>query len=77
MINRLKQNLINKNKTIVFPEGNDERILKASQMLVQENIAKIIVLGDEEEILTIAKNNNIEISGIEIINIKKQLETIL
>jgi len=71
MINRLKQNLINKNKTIVFPEGNDERILKASQMLVQENIAKVIVLGDEEEILTIAKNNNIEISGIEIINIKK------
>ena len=33
-------------KTIVLPEGNDERILEAAQKVLQENIANIIIIGN-------------------------------
>lgn len=37
-------------RTIVLPEGQDPRVIKAANLSVQENVAKIIVLGTEEEI---------------------------
>ncbi|MCK4966551.1 NADP-dependent malic enzyme, partial [bacterium] len=37
-------------KKIVFPEGNDERIIKAALIIVEEGIAKPILLGNKEHI---------------------------
>ena len=37
-------------KTIVLPEGNDERILEAAQEALAQGIANIIILGDADEI---------------------------
>ena len=45
-------------KTIVLPEGNDERILEAAQEALAQGIANIIILGDAEEIA--AKGYNLE-----------------
>lgn len=46
------QNVINKAKanqrTIVLPEGFDERVTDAANMITEEGIAKVIVLGDEK-----------------------------
>lgn len=51
-------------KTIVLPEGNDERILEAAQEALAQGIANIIILGDADEIA--AKGYNLE--GATIIN---------
>lgn len=45
-------------KTIVLPEGNDERILEAAQEALSQGIANIIILGDADEIA--AKGYNLE-----------------
>ena len=37
-------------KTIVFPEGENEKILRAAQILVEEGIAKPVLLGDKKKI---------------------------
>ena len=37
-------------KTIVLPEGQDPRVVTAANKIVADNIAKVIVLGSEEEI---------------------------
>ena len=37
-------------KTIVLPEGNDDRILEAAQEALAQGIANIIILGDADEI---------------------------
>lgn len=37
-------------RTVVLPEGQDPRVIKAANLAVQENVAKIIVLGTAEEI---------------------------
>jgi malate dehydrogenase (oxaloacetate-decarboxylating)(NADP+) len=55
-------------KTIVFPEGNSRRILRAAQTVLEEGIAKPIVLGHPDEIKRIAKEWDIQLDGIKIID---------
>ena len=38
-------------KTIVLPEGNDIRTLKAAEAILAEGIADLIVLGDADDIV--------------------------
>ena len=37
-------------KSIVFPEGDNEKILRAAKELVEEGIAKPILIGDPRKI---------------------------
>ncbi len=37
-------------KRVVFPEGDEDKIIRAAQILIDEGIAKPILLGDKEEI---------------------------
>ena len=55
-------------KTIVLPEGEDERVLKAAHAAAERHIAKIIILGDEEEIKKYYTAQGWGFDGIEIIN---------
>ena len=42
------------NKTIVLAEGTEERTLKAADIILQEGIARLILLGNEAEIKNLA-----------------------
>ncbi|MEA3486024.1 MAG: phosphate acetyltransferase [Candidatus Aerophobetes bacterium] len=55
-------------RTIVLPEGDEERIIKAVEVISKENIARIILLGDKDAILSVAKKEGVESGGIFIIN---------
>lgn len=55
-------------KTIVLPEGEDLRILKAAHLINKDKICKIIILGDEAQIKADFAKNGWNINGIEIIN---------
>ena len=58
-------------KTIILPEATDERILKATEMVKEEKYAKIILLGNEEQIKQIAQEKEIDINGTQIIDPEK------
>lgn len=64
MINQIK----GKNTRIVFPEGNDLRILKAASRLHADEVLVPILLGKVEEVEALAKENNVSIEGIQIID---------
>lgn len=66
MAQRAKQNL----KTIVLPETEDVRVLKAASIILKEEIAKIILIGDENEIKALCQKENIDMSfsKVKIIN---------
>jgi len=67
LINKAKSNP----KRVVFPEGDEEKILRAAQTLVEEGIAKPILIGDEEEIKAKCDEMGIELNGgITIVNPK-------
>lgn len=54
-------------KTIVLPEGHDERTIDAAHTIVQNKLAKVIVLGDEQKIESLFKAKGYPID-CEIIN---------
>ena len=62
--NRAKQEI----KTIVLPEAEDLRTLKATQIALKEKYANIVLVGNEEIIKQKAQENNINIEGATIIN---------
>ena len=55
-------------KKIVLPETDDVRTLEAAEMCVKDNIAEIYLIGNEEEILALASENNISLDGCTIID---------
>ena len=55
-------------KTIVLPETEDVRVLKAAEMVIKEGFANIILIGNEETTKKLANENNINIEGITIVN---------
>ena len=58
-------------KKIVLPESKDVRVLKAANIVAKNDIAKIVLIGKEEEIKNICKENSIDLEdSIEIIEIE-------
>lgn len=55
-------------KTIVLPEASDIRVLEAASIVLKEGFANIILLGDENSILELAKKNKLDLSKATIIN---------
>lgn len=70
----LKSKIDGKNLNIVFPEGEEPRILGATARLAKENILKPILIGNQVEIEKISTEKSFDISKIEIIDPKNYSE---
>lgn len=57
-------------KTIVLPESNDRRTLMAAEKIMQEGIADLIMVGDEEKIMDGARWLELNLDGLKVINPK-------
>ncbi len=64
----------NNPKRVVFAEGNNLNVLKAAQIALHEGIAKPIILGNPENIGRIVSENELDLNGAEIIDIRSQTE---
>jgi malate dehydrogenase (oxaloacetate-decarboxylating)(NADP+) len=60
-------------KRIVFGQANNFKILKAAQFVIREKIAKPILLGNEEKIRELIKENQLEMENVPIIDIVKNI----
>ncbi|MDD3725777.1 MAG: phosphate acyltransferase, partial [Candidatus Ratteibacteria bacterium] len=56
------------NKRVVFPEGADERIQKAAEVLKKEGIASPVLIGNTGELTSLASQRGIDLTGIDIID---------
>ncbi len=61
---RAKENI----KTIALAEGEDIRTLKATQIVVNEGYAKVVLVGDEAKIKSICEAEGINIGDTKIVN---------
>ncbi len=66
IIDRLKQRAKENKKTIVLPETMDIRVLEAAEIVLKEEIANIILVGDPKEIKK--QNPNLNLDNAKIIN---------
>ncbi len=55
---------------VALPEGEDERVLAAARKIVDEQIAKPILLGNPDKIEAAAKKIGVSLEGIKVINLK-------
>ena len=55
-------------KQVVFPEGENEKILRACQTLAEEKIAKPTLLGDAATIQLRARELGVDLEGMQIID---------
>ena len=65
-ISAIKEKAKTLHKTIVLPEGHDIRVIEAARKITDEGFAKVILIGDRENIEKVA--GNINLSDIDIIS---------
>jgi malate dehydrogenase (oxaloacetate-decarboxylating)(NADP+) len=53
-------------RRIVFPEGDDARVVRAARILVDENVANPILLGQEQRVREVAQAAGVTLEGVEV-----------
>lgn len=55
-------------RTMVYAAGESDTVLKAAVEVLHQGLAKPIILGDESHIQDMAKHDDLDLAGIQIIN---------
>ena len=67
-IDIIKEKARSDRKTIVLPETNDKRTLIAASHIIEEGIANIIMVGNEEKIMDGAGWLEVDLTGVRVID---------
>ncbi len=70
LLERIIKNSQSYQKRIVLPEGTEPRTLRATEIILNENIARIILLGNPVEIMQAAEECGVNIKGAVLIDPK-------
>lgn len=68
MFTKLENQLKEATRTIVYTEGSDPRILESAEKLTKDDILRVILLGNVEEVKAAAQAGNFDVSKCEIID---------
>jgi phosphate acetyltransferase len=71
ILDRIRQRAASRPQHIVLPEGNDPRTVAAAAEATSQRLAQITVLGDEDTIRSIARDNRLDLGGVAIIDHKR------
>lgn len=71
LVRRTIEKAKHKPRKIVFPEGDQVKILKAAEQLVDEGIAEPVLIGRKEKIENLIEENNIDSNGFTIVDPSK------
>ncbi len=74
LIRQIKARAKRDPKRVVFAEAENYKILKAAEIILNEEIAKPVLLGNVEVIQGLISVNDLELPGIEIIDPKSDME---
>jgi len=68
ILERIRQRAASRPQHIVLPEGNDPRTVVAAAHCVTQRLARITVLGNEEKIRATARESNLDLGGVAIVD---------
>ena len=69
-IEKIKEKAKESLKTIVLPESTDKRVLEATQEILKEGFAKVVLVGNKSEIIEKAKEFGYDIQKATVIDIE-------
>lgn len=55
-------------KTIVLPESADERMLDAAAIIRDQNVAKVILLGNPDAVSEACRQRDVDLAGIDVVD---------
>ena len=73
-ISMIKDKAKTKHRRVVLPEGTEPRMIKAAKKILAEEICSVTILGDENQIGKLAKENDLKLERIQVINPAKAPE---
>ena len=71
ILDRIRQRAASRPQHIVLPEGNDPRTVAAAAEATSQRLAQLTLLGDDETIRSIARENRLDLGGVAIIDHKR------
>ena len=71
ILDRIRQRAASRPQHIVLPEGNDPRTVAAAAEATSQRLARITLLGDDEKIRSIARDNRLDLGCVTIIDHKR------
>lgn len=70
LMNKIWEKAQNDKKRVVLPEADEERTLRASEIIAKKGLADVVLVGDESTIKNNAAQFGVNIDGIEIVDPK-------
>ncbi|HTK81269.1 MAG TPA: phosphate acetyltransferase [Bacteroidota bacterium] len=67
----LKQQAQKLKKTVVLPDALDDRTVKAARIIVDEGIARPVLIGDEEQVRAKAASLSVSMEGVRVVDPKR------
>ncbi len=55
-------------RRVVFPEATEEKVLRACQMIVDENIAEPVLVGNPQEVRLAARSLGLDLDHVEVVD---------
>lgn len=68
ILERIRQRAGSRPQHIVLPEGDDPRTVVAAAQCTRQRVARITLLGDEATIRNAARDNGVDLGGVEIVD---------
>ncbi len=68
ILTKIKDRAKTVKRRVVLPEGTEPRMIQAAKKIIFEEIADVTLIGDTKEIETLAKEYNLNLSKVEVIN---------
>lgn len=71
LVDKIKAKARAKVQTVVLPEGYDERMIQAAELIVKDRLAKVVLLGNSVNLLAKAKELGVSLDGVELLDPKE------
>jgi len=68
VIGRITAQAIEAQKRILLPEADDPRVIRAARDITDRRYGRVILLGEPQAVERLAREQNVDLSGIEIID---------
>ena len=71
ILQKIRQRASENLQHIILPEGEDARTVQAAEICVKDKIAKVTIIGNEEKVRELARENSANLNGVVILDHRK------